>query len=182
MDEKAFTAGVVPGGLTSDKEIRILVCVLLSGLSAPISHTYLLQSMTDNGLVNYFEAADAVSELLAQNHIELAESGYVITETGRSIAELLCGDVPLTVRERACERAAELLRRQVNSQQHEVDITERDDGFLVRGSISDVGSSVFAVEVYAPTKLDAVKIRQNFINDGEDIMRSVYEKLTKEPE
>lgn len=176
--DNAFTAGVVPGGLTQHKEIKILICYVLNELSAPLAHAYLLESISTEGLANYFECADAVSDLLEQGHIEQRAEGYVVTDTGRSIAELIAGDIPLTARERALRRAGELLRRQINQKQHKVDIARRDDGYLVRGAITDGDSEVFAVEIYAPNSTHAQNIRRNFIDHGQEIFMEAIEKLT----
>ena len=124
-----------------------------------------------------FEAADAISELINAGHVSELDGRYVITSTGREIAELLRTDVPLTVREKVLAKAARLFRRQVNLEQHHVEIMPREDGFIVRGSISDFGSELFAVEVYAPNRLHAENIRDNFIDKGADIMRDALSRL-----
>ncbi len=177
MENRAFTAGVVPGGLTTHREIKILICCILATLDAPFRHDMLLDALTMEGMVNYFEAADAISELINAGHVSELDGRYVITSTGREIAELLRTDVPLTVREKVLAKAARLFRRQVNLEQHHVEIMPREDGFIVRGSISDFGSELFAVEVYAPNRLHAENIRDNFIDKGADIMRDALSRL-----
>ena len=37
MEFDAFTGGIEPGGLRSKDEIRILICYLLTSVSAPLS-------------------------------------------------------------------------------------------------------------------------------------------------
>lgn len=177
MDNNAFTAGVVPGGLTTHREIKILICCILATLDAPFRHDMLLDALTMEGLVNYFEAADAISDLIELGHICEIDGRYVITSTGRQISDALTSDVPLTVRERALSKSARLFRRQVNLEQHHVDIIQREDGFIVRGTISDFGSELFAVEVYAPNRLHAENIRDNFVDKGADIMRDALSRL-----
>ena len=87
----------------------------------------------------------------------------------------------ISVREKVLARARQLFRRQVNTDQHKVDIIEKDDGYIVRGSISDFGNEIFAVEIYAPNKLHAANIEQNFIDKGEEIMRDALSKLVCPP-
>ena len=182
MERDAFRAGVVPGGLTTNREIKILICTILTELGEPFKHELLLRSLTDESLVNYFEAADAITELIDLGHIKLTdENCYVITDTGRNIAEVLSEDVPFSVREKTIARAKQLFRRQVNTDQHKVELIEKDDGYIVRGSISDFGNEIFAVEIYAPNKLHAANIEQNFIDKGEEIMRDALSKLVCPP-
>lgn len=177
MDNKAFTAGVVPGGLTTHREIKVLICCILATLDAPFRHQMIMDALTSEGMVNYFEAADAISDLIALGHVAEVDGRYQITDTGREIADLLRTDVPLSVRERVLEKSARLFRRQINIEQHHVEIIERDNGYVVRGSISDFGSELFAVEVYAPNKLHAENIRDNFIDKGADVMRDALSRL-----
>ena len=97
------------------------------------------------------------------------------------IEEVLSEDVPFSVREKIIARAKQLFRRQVNTDQHKVELIEKDDGYIVRGSISDFGNEIFAVEIYAPNKLHAANIEQNFIDNGEEIMRDALSKLVCPP-
>ena len=177
MDNKAFTAGVVPGGLTTHREIKILICCILTTLDAPFKHDLLMDALTAEGMVNSFEAADAVSDLIDLGHVTETSGKYQISDTGREIADLLRTDVPLTVRERVLAKSARLFRRQVNIEQHHVEITERDGGFVVRGSIGDFGVELFAVEVYAPNRIHAENIKDNFIDKGADVMRDALSRL-----
>ena len=177
MDNTAFSAGVVPGGLTTHREIKILICCILQNIKAPVSHELLMEALSGDGMVNYFEAADAISDLVELNHISDKNGYYEINETGEQIADLLRTDIPLSVREKVISKAARLYRRQVNSAQHKVEIIERDDGFVVRGSISDFGTELFAIEIYAPNRLHAENIKSNFIDKGTDIMRDALSRL-----
>ena len=55
MEFDAFTGGIEPGGLRSKDEIRILICYLLTSVSAPLSREDILSIMQENGFANYFE-------------------------------------------------------------------------------------------------------------------------------
>ena len=61
--EETFTAGIRPGGLTEGREIRILICYILSELSEPMSFDEMTEAILSDGTANYFEFADALAEL-----------------------------------------------------------------------------------------------------------------------
>ena len=66
---EAFTAGVKPGGLTDDTQIRILLCYMIK-TSGPLNRDTLQGALLQEQLVNYFEFADAlVSACQAGVHI-----------------------------------------------------------------------------------------------------------------
>lgn len=56
---EAFTAGVKPGGLTDDTQIRILLCYLIK-TAGPLTRDTLQGALLQEQLVNYFEFADAL--------------------------------------------------------------------------------------------------------------------------
>ena len=63
---EAFTAGVRPGGLTDDTQIRMLLCYLVK-VAGPVKHETLQGALLQEQLVNYFEfAASEVRQVLSQ--------------------------------------------------------------------------------------------------------------------
>jgi len=179
MDGSTFTAGVVRGGLINQDDIKVLFCLLLSDKKEAIERSILLECLSAEGLANYFECADALSDLEKNGHIALFENGYVITQTGREIAGELKSSVALTVREKAMESLENYISAQRRKNSHNVVITEKDGGYVVRCTVKDYGSNVFALEVFAPDKGVANMIRDNFIDNAEEIMRSSLSLLIK---
>ena len=84
----AFTAGVKPGGLTNNTQIRILLCYLVK-TAGPVTRETMEGALLQDQLVNYFEFADALSELLRQKLIEDSGKGYTVTEKGATVADTL---------------------------------------------------------------------------------------------
>ena len=52
MEFDAFSAGVEPGGLRSQSEIRLLLCYLLKSVDLPLSRSMILSVIQDSGLAN----------------------------------------------------------------------------------------------------------------------------------
>lgn len=181
MDKNTFTGGVVPGGLTDHTEIKILICFVLSELDAPLSHDDLLEALAGKGDANYFESASALSDLVEMKHISQVDHTYSVLTSGKEIAKTLIGDVPFTVRERVLLAAKEFARRNRNRNYHKVSMVETDNGHKVRCTVCDsAGNELFAVELDAPTKRIAQRIRENFVAHAEDIMRFCIVNLVEE--
>ena len=51
--EETFTAGIRPGGLTEGREIRILVCHILSELSEPMSFDEMTEAILSDEVVDF---------------------------------------------------------------------------------------------------------------------------------
>ena len=88
--EETFTAGIRPGGLTEGREIRILVCHILSELSEPMSFDEMTEAILSDGTANYFEFADALAELRETGCIvsfktEAGINEYTVTEKGKEL-------------------------------------------------------------------------------------------------
>ena len=79
---EAFTAGVRPGGLTDDTQIRMLLCYLVK-VAGPVKRETMQGALLQEQLVNYFEFADALAEVEKQQLVTVDEDGrYTITRRG----------------------------------------------------------------------------------------------------
>ena len=86
MAGNAFTAGVKPGGLTTSTEIRILLCYLIQHAGTPLSQGELETALLGEELVNYFELASNLSDLLEQGFVREENGRYTILPAGADIA------------------------------------------------------------------------------------------------
>ena len=71
---EGFRAGVEPGGLTTDYEIKMLICYVLSELGRPMPISAMIETFVGEGLANYFETASAASGLVKSGHIAIETS------------------------------------------------------------------------------------------------------------
>uniref|UniRef100_UPI004029D264 DUF4364 family protein n=1 Tax=Gemmiger formicilis TaxID=745368 RepID=UPI004029D264 len=86
---EAFTAGVRPGGLTDDTQIRMLLCYLVK-VAGPVKRETMQGALLQEQLVNYFEFADALVEVEKQKLVTIdGEGRYVITQKGSTVADTL---------------------------------------------------------------------------------------------
>ena len=179
MDRDAFTAGVEPGGLNSTNEIKILCCFLVDQMKKAVPHDLLVEALTVSGLVNYFEVASAISELLVHGNLVQDEAGYVLSDSGKQISRTLGGDLPVTVREKAQSELQDLMNYYSKSEQIEVQILDYEYGYKVVCVLNDaVIGEIFSTTIYVPDRKTAVLVRNNFIDNSEKVYREMLHTLT----
>lgn len=184
MELNAFAAGIEPGGLTMGHEIKILVCFLLDGIKERMTLAQINEALLKKGLVNYFELADAVSELLVSGHIVISDTNskdeeyYSLTDKGAATACEFGHTLPLAVREKALSAAVNLLQRQKYEAENVATVDKVKDGFIVNLVISDIGSDLMNLSLFMPTLEEAEAVRRQFIIDPMLAYKGVLALLT----
>lgn len=177
----SFVAGVMPGGLTEGKDIRVLICHMLSSVSEGMS----LEEMSDiffrDGIMNYFEFTDAVAELMGSGCIEksVSESGvplYTVTEKGRQASVALSGKLPYSIVEKTESRASEKVKMRRTATENLALVTKTCDGYNVKLTVSDIGTNLMELSLFLPTEEEAENVKKNFLRDPE----GTYMKLLSE--
>ena len=186
MNLDIFTAGIAQGGLTTDYEIRMLVCWLLDQLKTPITFGQLNYALQQEGLVNYFELSRAVEDLLKSGHLlkekgdETAQAPITVTNMGRETSVVFEKDIPLTVREKALSSARESLLRQRFEKENRVTIEETSNGFKMLMTISDFEDDLLSLTIYLPTREMCEDAKQRFLKDPTVLYRVIFGTLTGE--
>ena len=176
---EAFTAGVKPGGLTDNTQIRILLCYLVK-TAGPLTRDTLQGALLQEQLVNYFEFADALADVERQQLVSLDEDErYSITDKGSTVADTLAFDLPRTVRERAIRAVMQIQSWKHKAAMNRARIEEEDGEYVVWCAIGDMGSDVFRLQLAMPDKLAAETIRNNFTAHGSEIYSKVMDMLTQ---
>ena len=181
MENDAFVAGTVPGGLTSHSEVKILCCYLVNIQEQPVSHDVLVSAVSRDGLVNYFELVSALTELTDSGQLSLENGCYSITESGKQIATLLAGDLPFSVRSKAGDSLRYMAEHERRSHDNKVEIRRAGSGYEVKCSISDMTEGpLYSLSVYVPSLSAANTVRDNFIDKAEQLLRNDLSLLTGE--
>ena len=176
---EAFTAGVKPGGLTDNTQIRILLCYLVK-TAGPLTRDTLQGALLQEQLVNYFEFADALADVERQQLVSLNEDErYSITDKGSTVADTLAFDLPRTVRESAIRAVMQIQSWKHKAAMNRARIEEEDGEYVVWCAIGDMGSDVFRLQLAMPDKLTAETIRNNFTAHGSEIYSKVMDMLTQ---
>ena len=175
----AFSAGVEPGGLYNDSEIRILICYLLMGVGESMPRQAVLDVIAGGGMANFFETGAAIDELVRLNNLnELDDGSLTLTETGRQAAQTLSTRIPYTLRERSVKAALQLLTRIRRERENDVKIVKNENGCGVTCTTYDGGRPLLKLTLQVADELQARFIRENFLNDPVLLYRSVMAVLT----
>ena len=176
---EAFTAGVKPGGLTDNTQIRSLLWYLVK-TAGPLTRDTLQGALLQEQLVNYFEFADALADVERQLLVSLDEDErYSITDKGSTVADTLAFDLPRTVRESAIRAVMQIQSWKHKAAMNRARIEEEDGEYVVWCAIGDMGSDVFRLQLAMPDKLTAETIRNNFTAHGSEIYSKVMDMLTQ---
>lgn len=171
----AFTNGVRPGGLSGSREIKILICYILMGVTDPLSRDNVRDIMVSNEIANMFEVVDAVEDLIQQGSIcETEDKRITITEQGKVAASQLIEVIPFSLRDRAIKAALQLTARSRFEKSTNVQITEYNGSYQVTCSLDKETPPLMSFSVRTADKLQAETIKNQFLNNP----ARFYELLT----
>ena len=177
---EAFTAGVKPGGLTDNLQIRILLCYMIK-TAGPITRETLQGALLQEQLVNYFEFADALADVEKQQLVlhNAENDSYTVTDKGFTVATTLAQDLPRTVRESAIRGVLQIQSWRHKAASNRAHVEEKDGKYVVWCNIGDLGSDVFQLQLTMPDKLTAEMTKNMFIAHGSDIYSKLMDMLTQ---
>lgn len=176
-DFDAFSAGVEPGGLRNTTQIKLLITFIAGRLKEPVSSDMMLEALQVHGLANYFEATQALDELIANGNISLAEGKLYITPKGKlSVAEL-SEDIPRSVKETALADAINLQLMEKREGENSVEIEPVKNGFNVTFKVIHKDNVLMSLTVYAADLEQAQIIKHNFLKEPSRVYSTVVTTL-----
>lgn len=182
MTGNTFTQGVKPGGLTTDNEIRILICYILNSVPQPVTRAQMEDVLLGEELVNYFAMAENLAALLNQGLVTNSSNGYTVTDAGRNIGRTLGDDVPRTVRDAAVRGVIRAQQFAANAARHRCEIVPAAQGKEVRCQIEDGNGTLFNMALYMPDDLTAQAVKEKFIWHGDSVYKLILAALTGNPQ
>lgn len=180
----AFIGGIEPGGLRNRNEIKILVCYILKTIDGKITKQQINEVMQGQGLANYFEVNQAISELLSQGSIDCEyideDEALTITERGRQVVFELEHDLPRSVREKAIKSAIKILTIAKNAQENKIEVTPLENGFHVTFTIEDEQDVMMKLTIFVADREQADSVKKNFLEDPTRVYSSILSSLMVE--
>ncbi len=173
----AFSAGVEPGGLRNTTQIKVLITFIVNRMKEAVSGEMMLEALQVHGLANYFEATQALDELLANGSLSESEGKLYITPKGRLAVAELSDDVPRTVKETALADTINLQLMEKREGENTVEIEPSGNGFNVTFKVTHKGNVLMALTVYAADLEQAQLIKHNFIKDPSRVYSTVITSL-----
>lgn len=180
---KAFSAGVAPGGLRDKNQIKILICFIMDKVRHPLSKSDVALALQTYGIANYFETSNSFSEMISSGSIKKQNDGkYCITKEGKIIVEELSAKLPSLIKDRGLRAVRNYVERAKSEKENKVSIKENKYGFEVTCIISDGSFEMLKFSLYAPDIETACRMKNNFYKNPEDIYKNILLLVTKREE
>lgn len=186
----------MPESFHSPQQVKVFILYLLEKVGYPLDYNDLATIVIRDGYVDYFDFVTYFHELLEQNHIkkytaeELEEKGieapskngdfYVVTETGKMIAQGLSDDLLLAaIRERSYVSAMRHLSLEKRGAVIKHDIEAVGDGsYIFHCSIKDREGLAFNLSLRADSFMQATRMRMNFEDKPDVVYRGIIALVT----
>ncbi len=182
MERDAVSAGVSEiGGLFSTAEIKILICYIISSIDCPVPGKMLANTLHYEGIANCFEVNDSIDSLCKSGHLELVDKKddtYIITESGKSIAQTLKTSLAYSVKDRAYNAAVKMVAQFKNAKESDIQITKENGKMFITCSAMDGGQPFMSIKLLVSDEEQALYIKDRFLNDN-TIYSQIIEILTK---
>lgn len=182
MENNAASAGVTHGGLFNTAEIKILICYILNAINEPVPVNMLGNVLHYEGIANAFEVSDAVISLAESGQIkqhDSAEDTYIITQSGRNVAETLQTSLSYTVKNRAYIATLKMISNFKNAKETDFSITKDDNHTYITCSALDGGLPFLSVKLMVADESQANCIKEKFLNNPSEIYSGIIDLLTK---
>ena len=185
MSSEVFTAGINNGGLTTDYEIRILICWLLEKVRVPVTASQLSGALLGEGTANYFEVTCAIGQLAASGHITESETAsgdklLTLTELGKKTSQAFYKTVARSVRDRSVEALSQCILQERFAKENKTSIVETEDGFRLELALNDVGNDLMNISLYAPSREMCEAMERRFLQDPTRLYRMIISNITGE--
>ncbi len=183
MEKDALTAGVSEiGGLFTTADIRVLICYILSSIEGAVPGNLLANTLHYEGIANCFEVNDSIDHLCKSGQLELVnkeDDTYIITESGRNVAETLKTTLSIVVKERAYDAAIKMVSRFRNTKETDIKISREDNKTFITCSAFDSETPFMSVKLLVSDEEQALHIKEKFLSDPTKIYSSIIDLLTK---
>ncbi len=177
----AFTAGIEDGGLRSQNSIKLIACYILANMDSKITAQYIVDTMVEGKIANYFEITNAVSQMIKQrNFIENEDGTLTITPECKDAVEIVEKDLPLTIREKSIKLCRKIVAREIYKKENKVEIEKINNGFTVTCHVSDINSDFMTLSLFVPTETQAEVIKEKFLNNPVEIYENLIESIFTE--
>lgn len=181
----------MPSPLREKNEIKIFILFLLDKIGYPLDYNTIGSIVVQDGVVRFFDFADAFFELVDAGHIRTApgegeqlslgdqgETRYEITETGREVAHVLGENLMITVREQGVRSALRHLSLQRRGAAVDQSYDTLGEGFLYHCSIKDKDGELLSVDMRLDDRRQLETIQKNFADRPEIIYRGILALLS----
>ena len=172
------TRGEFMGFIHDKLDIKLLILYLLNKAVAPIDFATLTDlSMCDPG-VEYFDFAEAVSELVQSSHIQFQDNLYSITEKGRRNSSDCESSLSPVIRRRCDSNLAPINAALQRSAQIRSEIEELGPAsFVLRLAMDDDSGNLLSLSLSAVSRTQCEQMANYFTSNAESFYHTVLHTL-----
>ena len=172
------------GGLREIADVKALILYLLKEADCVLKEGQLTDVMMADGLVEYFDYAQAVEQLLMKGMIDIAsldETGsYRITKQGLSVVAEYEQRLPHNVKSKTLAALKATLRQKQEDDQIYAEIEPSDSGFSVTCTIREGGEVMLSYQVLVPDRKDAYYVAERFRENPSGYYQKIMEIVLDE--
>lgn len=166
-------------GFIHDKlDMKLLILYFMCRVAAPVDFaTVTGLTVCDDG-IDYFDFAEALSELVDTGHLTLEDGLYAITEKGRANSAACESSLPFSVKRKCSAQLVKLngiLRR--NAQVRAETSPRPDGGVSLRLFLDDETGNLLTLEMFCGSQEQAERLARNFRAEPERIYNEVLSAL-----
>lgn len=155
--------------VTEVYRVQILLAYFLNRINQLCTPNQLTEIATGEGIVNYFDYTAAITAMLENGTIELAEIDgteyYRLTEKGSEGAENFKKQVEKSLRDKIYASGLRLFAQLKNERDISFDVTPEQNGYNVRCTFKEGELTLMDIQLYAPDEDQAnfikSKVRMN---------------------
>ena len=81
-----FDEGIIPGGMRTKTEIKMLICYIFRAVNKPLSKEIVVNTILEKALANYFEACSCFDDLVNLKNLKKCDSDknlFELTSDGK---------------------------------------------------------------------------------------------------
>lgn len=172
------------GGLREMADVKALILYLLKEAGCDLKEGQLTDVMMADGLVEYFDYAQAVEELLMSGMIDIASlddtGSYHITKQGLAVVAEYEQRLPHNVKSKTGAALDAVMRRKQEDDQIYAEIEPSDSGFAVTCTIREGGEVMLSYRVLVPDRKDAYYVAERFRENPSGYYQKIMELVLDE--
>ena len=180
MEIDALDAGVY-GGVVTKENIKLLICYIINNMEKPLNRNDFCDEMHAEGIANYFELAEAFTDLTKKELIVEVEHGlFSLTDIGKSTIRELKENLPQYIRQRAYIATVKMLRRKKHQEETKVEVKTLGNGeYILTCTILEGEKELLSVSINFPTFEIAQNAKNNFWDSPQKVYLGVMELMTR---
>ena len=172
--------------VTEVYRVQILLAFFLSRINQLCTPNQLTEIATGEGIVNYFDYTAAVSAMMENGTLEIAEvegtEYYRLTEKGRAGAESFKKQVEKSLRDKIYASGLRLFAQLKSEMDISFDVTKAENGYNVGCKYTDGDMTLMDIQLYAPDEEQANFIRSKIKMNPTDFYCRVIDYIIENEE